>query len=164
MSRLPIAAEGLALFAMVMAAAVDARGERRAQGPILTIGQGGCRLHPALDAMVRRVLAKVPDGPPYKASEAVRFSFGRLHGIGITAEANDDFAGEALYFLEDPAALRRVLTGIGLHVDRNGDVVEAARFTEGGHAMVAVSVNASDWRERDAHFSAARSVLSCGAL
>ena len=155
----PIACGVLALTA------ADARAARHgAQRPPLTIAQGGCGFRPAVEAIVQRVQAKVPDGEPYKAREAARFAFGPLHGVGVVAEANDDFSGEEIYFREDRAALRRALTGIGLHLDREGTVAEAARFVDGGHGMVSVSIHAIEARAPDPHFPAARSFLSCGAL
>lgn len=153
------------LAAFALSAMADARtGHRVAPSPLLTITQGGCRFRPAIAAIVQRVHAKVPDAEPYKAWEAVRFAFGPLHGIGVVAEANDDFSGEALYFREDRAALRRVLTGIGLHIDADGNVAEAAKFVDGGHGMVSTGIHAIDPRDPDPHFPAARSRLSCGAL
>ena len=161
---------GLAIVAAVLLAdgipaAADARGSHDArQVPLLTVNQGGCGFRPVIEAIVKRVHAKVPDAEPYKAWEAVRFAFGPLHGVGIIAESNADFSGEELYFREDRAALRRVLTGLGLHLDRDGNVTEAAKFVDGGHAMVGVSIHAVDAPASNPHFPAARSRLSCGAL
>jgi hypothetical protein len=160
-----LGAAGSILLWLAASAAADARiGRAARQAPLLAVGWGGCGFRPALAAVVERVHAKVPDAEPYKAWEAVRFLFGPLHGIGVIAEANADFSGETLYFREDRAALRRVLAGIGLHLDRDGNVVEAEKFTDGGHGMVSVSIHAVDAAHHEPHFPAARSYLSCGSL
>lgn len=154
----------IAFAAFALPASADARPRRAAAPPpLLTVDMGGCRFRPEIDALVRRVHAMVPDQMPYRAGLRTRFTFGPLHGVGVAAESHPDFSGEELYFREDRAALRRLLTALGFHVDAKGDVVEAARFVNDGIQMVSVSIQAADARKRR-HFPAARSWLGCGSL
>ena len=130
---------------------------------MLTLYQGGCRFGPAIDAIFRRLARQFAGQPPSKVWVRSGFAFGALHGIGVAMESHADFSGHELYFREDQAALQRALTGIGLHVDRRGDVVEAAKFVDHGRPVVAVSIHGIAGKAHR-HFPAARSWLGCGAL
>jgi hypothetical protein len=158
---------GAILLAALALSAVDARGghgARKPQGPPLTLYQGGCRFRPPIEAIFQRLATKFAGQPPNKVWERAGFSFGALHGVGIAMESHSDFSGHELYFREDQAALQRALTGIGLHVDRHGDVAEAAKFVDGGHPVVSVSIHGIGAGRVHPHFPAARSWLGCGAL
>ena len=163
---------GLAAAVSILVASVpsdnaDARRRRAApvaREPLLTIYQGGCRFPPAIAAIFQRLARKVPDRPPYKAWMRASFAFGSLHGIGVAVESHSDFSGHELYFREDQAALKRALAGSGLHVDRRGDVVEAAKFVDKGVPVVSVSIHGISAAKAHPHFAAARSWLGCGAL
>jgi hypothetical protein len=164
------ARHGLAVAAMLLAtlclsSAADGRSRRpAAKAPLLTLNMGGCTFRRDIEAIVQRVHRQVPDRPPHRAAVRTAFSFGPLHGVGVAAEAHPDFSGEELYFREDREALRRVLTGLGFHIDRKGDVVEAAKYVNDGIQFISVSIQAIDPRKPRRQFPTARSFLGCGSL
>jgi len=115
------------------------------------------------EAIFQRVARQSAGQPPNKIWVRTGFSFGALHGVGVAVESHSDFSGHELYFREDQAALQRVLTASGLHVDRHGNIVEANKFVDGGHPVVSVSIHGIAGKAHP-HFPAARSWLGCGAL
>jgi hypothetical protein len=153
------------LLGLALSPADARRGHRASapQGPVLTLYQGGCRFAPSVAAIFQRPATKLPANVSAKLWVRASFAFGALHGVGVAVESHSDFSGQELYFREDQAALKRALTGSGLHVDRRGDVVEAAKFVDDGHPVVAVSIHGID-AGRTRHFPAARSWLGCGSL
>ena len=158
---------GAILLAALALSGADARSRHAArisQGPPLTLYQGGCRFSPPVEAIFQRVARQSAGQPPNKIWVRTGFSFGALHGVGVAVESHSDFSGHELYFREDQAALQRVLTASGLHVDRHGNIVEANKFVDGGHPVVSVSIHGIDGRKAHPHFPAARSWLGCGAL
>lgn len=125
--------------------------------PALVIDNEACHFAPQIDRLLQ-TLPQHFDMGEHTETRAARFSFEKLHGVGIAENWDAEWSEYHLYFREDLPALRSALQRLGLRVDEKGSVAVPAEAQD-DRALSVEAVAA-----KDKAFPEACSYLTCGSV